>query len=60
VIVAASDYVKALPDLVGRWLPGRFTSLGAVARGGEIPLTVPQEALRAFAIDPARPNPATM
>jgi pyruvate dehydrogenase E1 component len=28
VIVAASDYVTALPDLVGRWLPGRFTSLG--------------------------------
>jgi len=89
VIVAASDYVKALPDLIGRWLPGRFTSLGtdgfgrsesraalrdffemdaktivvatlgALARGGEIPLTVPQEALRAFGIDPARPNPAT-
>ena len=28
VIVASSDYVKALPDLVGRWLPSRFTSLG--------------------------------
>jgi pyruvate dehydrogenase E1 component len=28
VVVAASDYVKALPDLIGRWIPQRFTSLG--------------------------------
>jgi pyruvate dehydrogenase E1 component len=26
--MASSDYVKALPDLVGRWLPSLFTSLG--------------------------------
>jgi pyruvate dehydrogenase E1 component len=28
VFVAASDYVKALPDSIGRWLPGPLTSLG--------------------------------
>lgn len=28
VIVAASDYVKALPDSIARWLPQRFVSLG--------------------------------
>jgi len=27
-IVAASDYVKALPDSITRWLPGPLTSLG--------------------------------
>lgn len=27
-VVAASDYVKALPDSIARWLPGRFASLG--------------------------------
>jgi pyruvate dehydrogenase E1 component len=28
VIVAASDYVKALPDAIDRWMPRRLTSLG--------------------------------
>jgi pyruvate dehydrogenase E1 component len=28
VIVAASDYVKALPDAIDRWMPRRVTSLG--------------------------------
>ena len=28
VIVAASDYVKALPDSIGRWMPRPVTSLG--------------------------------
>ncbi|MGO9271271.1 MAG: pyruvate dehydrogenase (acetyl-transferring), homodimeric type [Terriglobia bacterium] len=27
-IVAATDYVKALPDSIARWLPGPLTSLG--------------------------------
>jgi len=27
-IVAASDYVKAVPGSVGRWVPGRYTVLG--------------------------------
>jgi pyruvate dehydrogenase E1 component len=28
VIVAASDYVKAMPDAIDRWVPRRMTSLG--------------------------------
>jgi pyruvate dehydrogenase E1 component len=28
VIIAASDYVKALPDAIDRWLPRQLTSLG--------------------------------
>jgi pyruvate dehydrogenase E1 component len=28
VFVAASDYMKVLPDCVARWLPGRLVSLG--------------------------------
>jgi pyruvate dehydrogenase E1 component len=28
VLVAASDYVKALPDSIDRWLPGRLVALG--------------------------------
>jgi pyruvate dehydrogenase E1 component len=88
-IVAASDYVKALPDLVGRWLPNPFTSLGtdgfgrsesraalrdffevdakaivlatlgALARAGDLPNTIPQEAMKDLGIDPERKNPAT-
>ena len=27
-VVAASDYVKALPDGIGKWVPGGLTSLG--------------------------------
>ncbi len=27
-VVAASDYMRALPDLVDRWIPGRMHSLG--------------------------------
>jgi pyruvate dehydrogenase E1 component len=28
VCVAASDYVKALPESIGKWIPGRLISLG--------------------------------
>ncbi len=28
MLVAASDYVKALPDAIDRWMPRRLTSLG--------------------------------
>jgi pyruvate dehydrogenase E1 component len=28
VFVAVSDYVKAVPDLIGRWVPGDFVPLG--------------------------------
>jgi pyruvate dehydrogenase E1 component len=27
-VVAVSDYVRAVPDMISRWLPGRFTVLG--------------------------------
>ena len=27
-VVAASDYVKALPDIISRWVPGTFVTLG--------------------------------
>lgn len=33
VIVAASDYVKALPDSISRWIPGRLISLGTDGYG---------------------------
>jgi pyruvate dehydrogenase E1 component len=33
VFVAASDYVKALPDSIARWLPGRLLSLGTDGYG---------------------------
>jgi pyruvate dehydrogenase E1 component len=32
-VVAASDFVKALPDLVARWVPGPFASLGTEGYG---------------------------
>jgi pyruvate dehydrogenase E1 component len=33
VIVAASDYMKALPDSIDRWMPRRLTSLGTDGYG---------------------------
>ena len=33
VTVAASDYMKALPDLVRQWVPGEFHSLGTDGYG---------------------------
>jgi pyruvate dehydrogenase E1 component len=90
VIVAAADYVKALPDLIARWLPSRCTSLGtdgfgrsesrsalrdffevdakaivvatlsALARTGEVPPSVAQDAMKDFGIDPERDNPAAL
>jgi pyruvate dehydrogenase E1 component len=27
-VVAVSDYMRAVPDLIARWVPGRYTSLG--------------------------------
>jgi pyruvate dehydrogenase E1 component len=33
VTVAASDYVKALPDSLSRWIPGRLMSLGTDGYG---------------------------
>jgi pyruvate dehydrogenase E1 component len=33
VFVAASDYVKSLPDSIARWIPGRLQSLGTDGYG---------------------------
>jgi len=33
VFVAASDYVKSLPDSIARWIPGRMQSLGTDGYG---------------------------
>lgn len=46
--IAASDYVKALPDLVRGWVPGRLVSLGSEGYG----MSDTREALRRhFEID---------
>ena len=34
VFVAATDYVKALPDSISQWLPGRLISLGTESLAG--------------------------
>jgi pyruvate dehydrogenase E1 component len=48
--IAASDYMKALPDLVSRWVPGRLVSLGTEGYG----MSDTREALRQhFEIDEA-------
>ena len=33
VVVAASDYMKALPDGIGKWVPGGIESLGTDGYG---------------------------
>ena len=43
-IIAASDWVATLPDLVGRWLPGPLTALGTDGFGR----SDTREALRDF------------
>ncbi|MCB1218547.1 pyruvate dehydrogenase (acetyl-transferring), homodimeric type, partial [bacterium] len=43
-VVAASDYMAALPDLVDRWIPGRMHSLGTDGFGR----SESREALRGF------------
>ena len=44
VVVAASDYVKALPDAIAKWIPQRLTSLGTDGFGR----SESREALRDF------------
>ena len=49
-IVAATDYVRALPRMISSWLPGRFVALGTDGFG----LSERREALRAhFKVDSA-------
>jgi pyruvate dehydrogenase E1 component len=56
-IVAASDWVKALPDMVARWLPPHFVSLGTDGFGR----SDTREALRSlFEIDAPHIAAATM
>src|SRR6476469_9947350 len=88
VFVAASDYVKALPDSIDRWLPRRLTTLGtdgfgrsetrsglreffevdyryvivatltALAREGQIAVSVVEQAMKAHGVNPEKLNPA--
>ena len=88
VFVAASDYVKALPDAIDRWLPRPLTSLGtdgfgrsenraalrdffevdaksiavaalaALARDGQLDVTVVKKAIADLGVDPEKANPA--
>jgi pyruvate dehydrogenase E1 component len=88
VLVAASDYVKALPDSIDRWLPRPLTTLGtdgfgrsenraglreffevdyryvivatlaALARDGQIDVSVVQQAIKTHNINPDKANPA--
>ena len=56
-IVAATDWIKSLPDMVARWLPAHYTSLGTdgFGRSGT------REDLRAlFEVDPTHIAAATM
>jgi pyruvate dehydrogenase E1 component len=56
-IIAATDWLKALPDMVSRWLPPYYTSLGTdgFGRSGT------REDLRAlFEIDPPHVAAATL
>ena len=56
-IIAATDWMKALPDMVSRWLPPHYLSLGTdgFGRSGT------REDLRAlFEVDPAHIAAATM
>ena len=56
-IVAATDWMRAVPDMVARWVPSSFTSLGTDGFGR----SDTREALRSFfEIDPAQIAAATL
>jgi pyruvate dehydrogenase E1 component len=85
--VAASDYMRIVPDQVREWIPGRFVTLGtdgfgrsdsraalrrhfevnrdnivvaslkALADEGRMSVTAVGDAIRAFDLDPDKPNP---
>jgi pyruvate dehydrogenase E1 component len=73
-IVAVSDWIKAVPDQIARWVPGRFTSLGTDGFGfsdtrpaarrffhvdaESITVAVLCELARAGAVDPGLPAQA--
>ncbi|HEX8630986.1 MAG TPA: pyruvate dehydrogenase (acetyl-transferring), homodimeric type [Catenuloplanes sp.] len=85
--VAVSDWMRAVPDLISRWIPGDYTSLGTdgfglsdtrhalrrhfhvdaesitvaalrqLARRGAVPVAVPAEAAKKYAIDDVNAAP---
>ena len=88
--IAATDYMKIVPDQIERWVPGRFVSLGtdgygrsdgraalrkhfevdrrfiavsalkALADEGKLDQKSVAEAIKAYDIDPDRPDPVTL
>mgnify|MGYP001813452372 FL=1 len=88
--IAATDYMKIVPDQIERWVPGRFVSLGtdgygrsdgrealrqhfevdrryiavtalkALADDGALDQKTVVEAIKAYGIDPDRPDPVTL
>jgi pyruvate dehydrogenase E1 component len=88
--IAATDYMKIVPDQIERWVPGRFVSLGtdgygrsdgrealrqhfevdrrysavtalkALADDGALDQATVVEAIKAYGIDPDRPDPVTL
>jgi pyruvate dehydrogenase E1 component len=74
-IVAATDYMKIVPDQLAPWLDGRLTSLGADGFGrsdnrqhlrrhfevsAEAIAAAAQAAVRELGLDPDSPDPATL
>jgi pyruvate dehydrogenase E1 component len=88
--IAASDYMKTVPDQIRQWVPGRYAVLGtdgfgrsdcraelrrffevdrhyvvvaalkALADDGKIDVSSVTKAMKAFDIDPEKPNPLTV
>ncbi|HEU4531035.1 MAG TPA: pyruvate dehydrogenase (acetyl-transferring), homodimeric type [Steroidobacteraceae bacterium] len=88
--IAATDYIKTVPDQIRQWVPGRYVTLGtdgygrsdaraalrkffevdrhhvvvaalkALADDGKIDVATVTSAIKAFGLDPDKPNPATV
>jgi pyruvate dehydrogenase E1 component len=88
--VAATDYLKTVPDQIRQWVPGRYVTLGtdgfgrsdtraalrhhfevnrqyivvaalkALADDGKVDVKTVTSAMKAFGIDPDKPNPPTV
>jgi pyruvate dehydrogenase E1 component len=88
--VAATDYMKIVPDQIRQWVPGRYVTLGtdgfgrsdsreqlrkffevdrhsivvaalkALADEGKIDVRTVTQAMQAFGIDPAKPDPVSI
>ncbi len=87
-VVAVSDFMRAVPDLIARWVPGEYTSLGTdgfgcsdtrhalrrhfhvdaesiavaalrqLARADSVPVSLPVEAAKKYAIEDVLAAPA--